>query len=491
MDRDATRHESRLDSIDEAAIEIDSAGRVTASNAAARELLAGDRRVLVVHDPVERRAELARSTRIASQLADAERIARIGIWEWDVPTGEVVWSDEIFRLFGYSPGAFEPSFERWLEGIHPEDRERARAVVEAGFAERKPYEFEHRVIHPDGSIGHLLCRGDVSIDDSGAAVRVVGASQEISERIAQQQALRRLARQREAILDAAGEGICGLDPDGAITFANPAAADMLGRTIGSLGGADLSRFVRSADGSPEPFADALEHGRVVQDRRATFERPDGSSLAVDLLCTPIRQGDELVGAVVTFNDATERRRFEDQLAHLAHHDPLTGLFNRRRFEQELSLQIAYADRYEAAVSVLLIDLDRFKTINDSHGHRAGDEVICSAASALRGRLRVNDVVARLGGDEFAVLLPATGTAEAVYVAEQLRAAVAGERHGESADLTVTASIGVATAERGEISADDLLADADIAMYEAKDAGRDRVARFDPDRRAGKGPIAQS
>jgi diguanylate cyclase (GGDEF)-like protein/PAS domain S-box-containing protein len=491
LDPDGEPQQSRLDSIDEAAIEVDDDGRITASNEAARALLGGERRILIVHDPVERRAELARSTRIASQLADAERIARIGIWEWDVPTGAVIWSDEIFRLFGHKPGSFEPTFERWLEGIHPDDRDRVQALVQAGYAERRPYEFEHRVLHPDGSIGHLLCRGDVSVDDAGEAVRVVGASQEITERVAQQEALGRLSRQREAILDAAGEGICGLDPDGAITFANPAAATMLGRTIGALGGADLGEFIRSADGGPEPFADALERGRIVQDRRATFIRPDGSLLGVDLLCTPIRQGTEVSGAVVTFNDATERRRFEDQLAHLAHHDPLTGLFNRRRFEQELNLQIAYSSRYSAALSVLLIDLDQFKTINDSHGHRAGDEVICSAATTLRGRLRVNDLVARLGGDEFAVLLPATGNAEAAYVAEQLRSAISSERHGESSSLAVTASIGVATSEHGESTADDLLAHADIAMYEAKDAGRDRVSRFDVDRRAGTGPIVQS
>jgi diguanylate cyclase (GGDEF)-like protein/PAS domain S-box-containing protein len=486
-----SQEETPLDSISEAVIELDSDGRLIGANEAAKTLLDAGRRTLVVHDPVARRAELARSTRVASQLADAERIAHIGVWEWDVPTGAVAWSDEIFRLFGHPPGAFEPSFERWLEGIHPDDRERAQAIVQEGYAERKPYEFEHRVVHPDGTIGHLLCRGDVSINDDGEAVRVVGASQEITERIAQQEALNRLSRQREVILDAAGEGICGLDPTGAITFANPAAAGMLGRSVATLAGAKLADFAQSADRAVDPFTEALERGRIIQDRRATFLRPDGTALGVDLLCTPIRQDDEVVGAVVTFNDATERRRFEDQLAHLAHHDALTGLFNRRRFEEELELQVAYGSRYGTALSVLLIDLDRFKVINDTHGHRAGDEVICSAAAALRGRLRTNDVIARLGGDEFAVLLPATGNAEAAYVAEQLRAAIAGERHGESESLEVTASIGVATVESGQTTGDDLLADADIAMYEAKDAGRDRVARFDPQRRAKQGPITQS
>jgi diguanylate cyclase (GGDEF)-like protein/PAS domain S-box-containing protein len=483
--------ETPLDAIPEAAIELDSDGRLAGANEAARTLLGSGHSVLIVQAPAMRRAELARSTRAALQLADAERIAHIGVWEWDVPTGEVVWSDEIFRLFGHRPGAFEPSFERWLEGIHPDDRDRAQAIVQEGYAERRPYEFEHRVVRPDGTIGHLLCRGDVSIDDGGEAVRVVGASQDISERIAQQEALSRMSRQREAILDAAGEGICGLDANGAITFANPAAAGMLGRNIATLTGARLAEFVQSDDAGEDPFAEALERGRVTQDRRATFLRADGSALAVDLLCTPIRQGDEVVGAVVTFNDATERRRFEDQLSHLAHHDALTGLYNRRRFEEELGLQVAYSERYGVSLSVLLIDLDQFKVINDTHGHRAGDEVIGSAAAALRGRLRVNDVIARLGGDEFAVLLPATGNAEAVYVAEQLRAAIADERHGESASLAVTASIGVATFASGKTTADDLLADADIAMYEAKDAGRDRVVRFDPQRRAGKGPHSQS
>ncbi len=480
----------RIDSLDEAAIDI-ADGRLIAANAAAKALLESGRATLIVHDPAQRQAELARSTRTASQLADAERIGRIGIWEWDARTGAVVWSDEIFRLFGHHPGDFEPSFERWLEGIHPDDRERARATVEQGYAERKPYEFEHRVIHPDGSIGHLLCRGDVSVDDAGEAVRVVGASEEISERIAQREALNRIANQREAILDAAGEGICGIDPDGAITFANPAAATMLGRTIGSLGGAHLATFVRGVDDSPEPFAESLKRGQPIQDERAIFVRPDGSELAVDLLCSPIREDDEIVGAVVTFNDATERRRFEDQLSHLANHDGLTGLYNRRRFEQELSLQVAYASRYNVALSLLLIDLDGLKVVNDTYGHRIGDEMICAVATALRSRLRINDIVARLGGDEYAVLLPATGNAEALYVAEELRAAIANDRDDASGRPAVTASIGVATVDSGQSTADDLLADADIAMYSAKDSGRDRVSRFDPDRRAKQGPIPQS
>ena len=179
-----------------------------------------------VLDPVTLRA---RYRRVSSQLADAERIAGLGVWESDVATGETVWSDETYRQFGFRPGEIDPTFERWLEAIHPDDRERCQRIVEKGFATGQAYEFEHRVVHPDGSIVHLHCRGDFVTDEDGTTTRVVGASQDITQRVAQQEALERLGRQREAILESAGEGICGIDAEGVITFANPAAARMLGR----------------------------------------------------------------------------------------------------------------------------------------------------------------------------------------------------------------------------------------------------------------------
>ena len=183
-------------------------------------------------------------------------------------------------------------------------------------------------------------------------------------------------------------------------------------------------------------------------------------------------------------DITERKRFEGQLQHLADHDPVTGLFNRRRFDEELTRELASAQRYRTGGAVLALDLDNFKYINDTLGHSAGDELIVSVAKILRGRLRDSDTVARLGGDEFAVILPHVDERQARRVADDLLEAIRREAIVSTVkgSRRTTASIGVALfpAQPAGLSSEELLVEADIAMYDAKEAGRDQACLFDAD-----------
>jgi diguanylate cyclase (GGDEF)-like protein/PAS domain S-box-containing protein len=183
---------------------------------------------------------------------------------------------------------------------------------------------------------------------------------------------------------------------------------------------------------------------------------------------------EPVTCVVQAQDVTERKGFEAELKFLADHDSLTGLFNRRRFQTELERELAGAARYGTGGATLILDLDNFKLVNDSHGHAAGDELLCCVAQGLRERLRRTDILARLGGDEFGIILPHADDQRAVSVAEGLREVIR-ETSGPGGER-VTASVGVSIfgGQLGPDAGERIVTGADAAMYAAKEGGRDRV-----------------
>jgi diguanylate cyclase (GGDEF)-like protein/PAS domain S-box-containing protein len=170
--------------------------------------------------------------------------------------------------------------------------------------------------------------------------------------------------------------------------------------------------------------------------------------------------------LLQLQDIDERKHLERQLEYLADHDPVTGLYNRRRFERELGRELAYVRRYGGCGAVLMIDLDDLKRVNDRYGHAAGDQLIASVAGLLRARLRSTDVVARMGGDEFAVMVPRATLAETESLARELNQVV--RESGASASIGVGCFDGT-----GERTCEEVLLGADHAMYAAKEAGRDR------------------
>jgi diguanylate cyclase (GGDEF)-like protein/PAS domain S-box-containing protein len=265
---------------------------------------------------------------------------------------------------------------------------------------------------------------------------------------------------------------------GTIVRANHALADLVGGAPDELAGRELASLaplenraelratlVRLLDGAESVHG---EQRLVAADGRDAWTLLSGSLVA----------GSEGRGrqAVIQVLDISERKTFEGRLQHLADHDALTGLVNRRRFEHELDRAIAHAERYGSKGAVLLLDLDGFKYINDALGHSVGDELIIRIAQILRGSLRETDLVARIGGDEFAAILHEVDAEAAAAVAEKLLSAI--RRQGSvttraQRQARVTTSIGV-TLFDGErrLTGEDLLVEADIAMYDAKDAGRD-------------------
>ena len=216
-----------------------------------------------------------------------------------------------------------------------------------------------------------------------------------------------------------------------------------------------------------------------------YIRADGSLVWVARSVTLVRDSD---GTPLHFldqiQDITERKGHEDELRRLADQDPLTGLYNRRRFGQELDRHVAEVARYGPRGALLILDLDDFKRINDSFGHHVGDELITQVARILKQRLRTSDILARLGGDEFAVLVLNDDVAHAQLVAGELVECIRGQAGvpGYTGPGEITASVGVAPFGPDRTSSEQILVAADLAMYEAKRAGRDGFALAAPAQR---------
>ncbi|MGH2989774.1 MAG: putative bifunctional diguanylate cyclase/phosphodiesterase [Solirubrobacterales bacterium] len=307
----------------------------------------------------------------------------------------------------------------------------------------------------------------------------------IEEKERSERELERSLAVLRATLESTADGILVVDDEGSIVSLNGRFQEMWripDEVVSARDDDKALTFVLDQLADPDQFLSKV---------RELYSRPEAESYDVLLFkdgrvferySRPQRGSDGRVfGRVWSFRDVTEREHVQTQLRHLADHDVLTGLLNRRRFEDELERQVAYDARYRTGGAVLVLDLDDFKEINDTLGHSAGDAVISSVASLLRTRLRASDTLARLSGDEFAVLLPQATEDQARRTAADLLDAV---RHLRNVfggqQVRVTTSIGVAPlAGAGIRTADELLVRADVAMYEAKEAGRDCVCVYDP------------
>ena len=308
-------------------------------------------------------------------------------------------------------------------------------------------------------------------------------------------ALQRAEERERLLLDSTNDGILGLDRDGVATFANPAAARMLGYEVQELCGAKIESLLQRnspiddlRDWAPEPEPEAVSGVLIATARDGhprhlvgeIIYRRDGTGFSAELWSNAVlRQGD-LVGSVVTFRDISERLEQERRIRYLAFHDPLTGLPNRTRLRERLERELSRLRREPHRFAFLLIDLDRFKDVNDSLGHAAGDELLQITAARLRSEVRAADAVARMGGDELAVIETEVGGLDGVLgLARRLLASLSRPATIRGREVSVSASIGVVLVE-APAEADTVMAQADLALYRAKDQGRNRVALFEAD-----------
>ena len=304
---------------------------------------------------------------------------------------------------------------------------------------------------------------------------IIAIMRDLTEKITSARELELLRRQQERILNAVGEGIFGIDPEGRITFTNPAALAMLGYEQHELVGNSLREIVHACAPEEEKTPDhgcpvcAASRDGIVRKGTETFWRKSGTGFPVRYTSTPIVEDYEILGAVVTFADITERRKMEEKLRESAMTDELTGLLNRRGFMTLADKLIKISARDKTDLLLVYVDFDHMKWINDSLGHTVGDQALVETATLLGDTFRLADVVARLGGDEFVILCTdnsALGNEETIL--SRLHENIEKTNRLTTRQYPLSLSVGVSRYEHlSPCSIDELLRRADLAMYENK------------------------
>lgn len=319
------------------------------------------------------------------------------------------------------------------------------------------------------------------LDAEGRISHYLGVMDDITDRKHAEAEILRLSQWNELLLNSAGEGMYGVDQEGAFTFINPAALAILGFEKDEVLGENAHRLMHHhhPDGSPYLEEDCPIHltrqDGIRRQAEEVYFRKDGEPFPVQMTVTPMQGNGQLMGVEVVFQDISSRKKMEQDLVRLATTDPLTGVANRRRFLEQMEMELARVRRFGTLASLLMVDVDYFKKINDAHGHAIGDEVLRHLADLSVAQLRRLDLFGRLGGEEFGILLPGTDSAGALQVAEEFRRNVAGSPlQTNEATVPVSVSIGVTAFDRSDKLADQILARADAALYRAKEGGRNRV-----------------
>lgn len=373
---------------------------------------------------------------------------------------------------------------------HPDDLNADLAHLDELLAgSRTGYRMEKRYFQRNGDL--IDVQLDVSLlrDEAGEPLYFISHIQDISDRKRDHHALFEASELAEVTFEAIGEGVIRIDADGCIREVNSAGADLLGVSRDDLMGAyfvDTVQFyaadeLRQLD---NPVAQVLAQGERVRVPIFTrLRRRDGQLLSISDSISPIHDDTGAIrGAVFVFQDISDARRMNDDLAHQASHDALTGLVNRRGFADALARTWSHVQAGTLQAFVMYIDLDRFKTINDACGHAAGDDLLRRIALRLRSLLRESDVLARLGGDEFAAIVHPRDAAGAETVAAKFVCSISdmGFMFNERR-YPVGLSIGIAPLDRELQSTESALVHADAALYVAKDQGRGRYHFYADDR----------
>jgi diguanylate cyclase (GGDEF)-like protein/PAS domain S-box-containing protein len=401
--------------------------------------------------------------------------------------GRILVANPAFvNLMGY--GSAEELYQVPAAALYwyPSDRETfVRRVESEGELRNEEYIFRRK----DGSMLVVMESSRVVREAHGRVTGYEGTLTDITERKRAETAVFQAKERAQVTLQSIGDAVITTDSEGRIDYMNPVAESLTGwenREAQTQLIGDVLTVVDEATrvASESPVMRCLREGRMLGlSEHTVLVNRRGQELAIQDSAAPIRdRAGNLIGAVMVFHDVSKERRLHRALHYQACHDALTGLINRREFENRLTAAVESARQDPGSRHALLyLDLDQFKLVNDTCGHPAGDQLLKQITGVLQSRVRSGDTLARLGGDEFGILLQSCSLDQALRIAESLRQAIRDFRFiWQDGVLEVGASIGIVEITNDTPTVANVMSAADVACYSAKDLGRNRVQLYKPD-----------
>lgn len=420
------------------------------------------------------------------RLELAVTAGQVGIWQYNLKTETLVWDARMYALYDVEQnGPHEGSLDMWRQAVHADDVGVAEAAMLAAVEAQSLLDIEFRIIRQDGQVRYIRARAEVLLDDEGEPLGVLGTNWDVSDAKQLQASLAEEKARLRVTLNSIADGVIATDQQGAVSFMNPVAESLTGwREHEAYGVAVDNIFtVVMDDGQTSmcPISIALRGGDAsVLREGTTLVSRDGSRYDIQDSAAPLKnESGDVIGAVMVFRDVSARRAMQKKLHYHATHDSLTGLTNRREFEHALQTTLEQADGEWNMLC--FIDLDRFKVVNDTAGHVAGDALLRECARVIAKQTREGDVLARLGGDEFGLILRRCPPQRAVQIAERLIATLDDLRFTWNESLyDIGASVGLVQLDDNILTVEAAMSRADVACYAAKYRGRSQVSVYTPD-----------
>jgi diguanylate cyclase (GGDEF)-like protein/PAS domain S-box-containing protein len=412
------------------------------------------------------------------QMAEAQRIAQLGSFELDLLTGKMVWSAEQYRILGIAPDVL-PTADLIISALHPADKPRIYKAWADATEKAISFDLTFRIIRPDSQQRYIHARAESETTDDGTVVKLFGTFIDDTERIEAGRVQLEAETRFEIGFEQAGIGAAILDLEAIPIRVNRAVCSLLGRPKDLLVGRHWTEYTHPDD-QPlwQTILARVAAGQDTHSDERRYVRPDDTVVWASTHITLVR--DEVGNPqyfLAQFQDISRRKAVEQELVHQALHDSLTGLPNRALLTDRLVNGLAGSRRRGSRLAVMFIDVDCFKTVNDSFGHSGGDELLKHVAERIHAAIRPGDTVARNGGDEFVVVCDDVSVLATTQIAERILKTIGRPISIREDQMTVTASLGIAIADN-KATPESLLRDSATAMYRAKERGRGRIELFD-------------